>query len=89
MKKQILNEKKKCKHTDYAEPSIFRKLLFRAARLQWYATIWKEIRMAKWPRVAKYAAICMDDVNEFCIGCAQSGRWTTEHVQWKSRIKTF
>lgn len=31
----------------------------------------------------------MNDVNEFRIGCAQSGRWAAKHVQWKSRIKTF
>lgn len=77
------------KHTDYAKPSIFRKLLFRAARLQWYAAVWKEIGMAEWPRKTQHAAICMNDVNEFRIGCAQSGRWTAEHVQRKSRIKTF
>lgn len=77
------------KHTNYAKPSIFRKLLSRTARLQWYATVWKEIGVAERPRETQNAAICMDDVNEFRIGCAQSCRWTAEHVQRKSRIETF
>lgn len=77
------------KHTYYAKPSIFRELLSRTARLQWYATVWKEIGVAKGPRETQNAAICMDDVNEFRIGCAQSCRRTAEHVQRKSRIETF
>lgn len=51
------------KLTDNIKPSIFRELLFRAARLQRDTAIRKEISMAQWPRIPQHTAVCMNHLH--------------------------
>lgn len=51
------------KLTDNIKPSIFRELLFRAARLQRDTAIRKEISVAQWPRIPQHTAVCMNHLH--------------------------